>query len=896
MVLAPRSSTLPKLQLKPGRWTVGSAATCSYRIAAEGVRPRHALLLCGQQATVLKAWDSHTWHNDQPVLGEVRLQPGDRVTIGSVEFSLESDGSLEVLTKRPDVEPVATSLANFPTEASDLERLRDQIHELRDELSQRMTRRNEAVSRVVVAEVPIDRAASTTDTRIEELERSTAEARSLVEQTQQTLADTRLEHERREAELQQVADQLRATLDATQMDVAELRRERDDLRSQATQQEQNWQQQFAEWSAEREQWQEDLLSLANTRQQVATEFEQRLATLAEEATRWKTECEQLHDERFQQQAEWEAERSQLQDELRRIESNRVEEALNDLRQQIDQQAADVATKAAELSQRLAEFEQQQSEFTREKLTLEHSWMWLQSDRKKLAEEKDGWQQQRAQWQAERESWAVEGEQLETQRQQFRAEQSAWSSQREQFESDCQARSAELATACAEFQSQQQSLCDEQARLEDLRAELDARAADLECDRQALLASQPVAHSDTAIGAVEQELQNHTLPNATGRPLDVDWKSDATATSPTWNAESISTGAELTDPWNIGVDLTAARETLAADWSNLPAGGSESLSSGESGEATSPELLAEEATNVRDAASSAAPDGEWDAAISTPVTTDAEPGDTLDSDVAKLREKLAESESAATPVHSETTPTTATKHRRIEQEPLTVPTSGSVVSILESMAFSDDEDIDDSVSRYMQHLLARSQSPAGATPDRYISASAIRHSATATTQQVAASSEAEVTDRTPTDEFKSNAEPNVSPEDDRAAVESLAASSMARSPMPTAQLQDKTAIRAVTERMRLVANQQTVKNIEASNRKQLRQSVKYKLVLAAIAFLLSSGLLFWGYYYRPDFLILGVFASGLGILTWLDLILSIRQAHIRTSQLAGRKQLPGKAKE
>ena len=54
-------------------------------------------------------------------------------------------------------------------------------------------------------------------------------------------------------------------------------------------------------------------------------------------------------------------------------------------------------------------------------------------------------------------------------------------------------------------------------------------------------------------------------------------------------------------------------------------------------------------------------------------------------------------------------------------------------------------------------------------------------------------------------------------------------------------------------------------------------------------MLFRSLLFWGYYYRPDFLVLGVFASGLGVLTWLDLILAIGQARARTSQLVGRKQ-------
>lgn len=148
MVLAPQTSLLSKLLLKPGRWTVGSAATCSYRIVAEGVRPRHALLLCGSQTTLLKAWDANTWHNGQPVHGEVRLQPGDRVTVGSVEFSVEPAGPFEVLAQLPnapqEVAARAHSVITTPPEPDDwdLERLRGQIQNLRDELSQRVSRRS----------------------------------------------------------------------------------------------------------------------------------------------------------------------------------------------------------------------------------------------------------------------------------------------------------------------------------------------------------------------------------------------------------------------------------------------------------------------------------------------------------------------------------------------------------------------------------------------------------------------------------------------------------------------------------------------------------------------------------------------------------------------------------
>ena len=60
-------------------------------------------------------------------------------------------------------------------------------------------------------------------------------------------------------------------------------------------------------------------------------------------------------------------------------------------------------------------------------------------------------------------------------------------------------------------------------------------------------------------------------------------------------------------------------------------------------------------------------------------------------------------------------------------------------------------------------------------------------------------------------------------------------------------------------------------------------------------MLSASLLFRGYHYRPEFLILGIFASGLGVVTWLDLLLAIRQANVRASKLTGRKKPSGKSK-
>ena len=165
MVLAPQTSDRPKLLLKPGRWTIGSAATCSYRVVGAGVQPRHALILCGGQSVVLKTWDAKTWCNGLPVRGEVKLHGGDTVVIGSVEFQVESAGITEVLEQLPDArlqtstvyrdEPPALDQPQgtaFADELAELESLRSRVNELEqiaDEATQQteQSRQDEQLAR-----------------------------------------------------------------------------------------------------------------------------------------------------------------------------------------------------------------------------------------------------------------------------------------------------------------------------------------------------------------------------------------------------------------------------------------------------------------------------------------------------------------------------------------------------------------------------------------------------------------------------------------------------------------------------------------------------------------------------------------------------------------------------
>lgn len=972
MVLTPRTSSLPKLRLKPGRWTVGSASTCSYRIAGDGVRPRHALVLCGGQATVLKAWDSHTWHNGQPVLGEVRLQPGDQVKLGSVEFSIEHEGTIDETASRPVASPetVARSPAiGSPTtepDGWDLERLRGQIQELRDELSQRVLRRSGAVATATTPIITNEPETEPASARLAELERSAAEARSVVEQTRQELTAARAEHARREAELLKLADDLRPTLDATQQEVAELHRELDRMRSAAAQREQAWEQQTGEWTTEREQWQEELVSLANARQQSAADWEQRQSVVLDEVSHWKTECEQLRTGWQLQQSAWDDERSRLQDESRRheetiqqmlqtatqreqelvehsqqllserqqieaerqqfqAEKNEREQAvaaLTEERQHVEQHAAEVLAKFEDFSKRMTEFEQQQANFVREQQTLEHSWNWLQSDRRKLVEEKEEWQQQRAHWQAERERWSdeneqlqrdrdefakardlwheqhtvaqqvsVEADQLAVERQQLEAEKSAWATQREQFE--------------AELQMQQQAICAEQGRLQVLRAEFEARAA----DRPAFDVS-PTSDD-------EPSSWNHTSEEF----ADNGRESELTAAPQTWSPDSMSaeipltSSATLTDAWSVGVDLTAPREThtvgrgAESEFAPEPTPLSQPTSGGDAASSaplwdtettplwdtvtTSPPFPEDVRTETSDESESSS--GAWESVATTPSESDANSDQLTDPNVTIPRDPLAVIEAAVQPppfAEAEATLDREASDAR-DEEPVDPPKAGPVVSILESMAFAEDEHIDDSVSRYMQHLLARSQQPDGGNRDRYIPVpTGKKASAVVSTPAKPSNAVCDADGHAPVPPaVGSGIQAGISqPEHDGPSM-----TDPTPSRLQPVHHQDKSAIRAATEQMRQVANQQTVKNVEAANWKQIKLSLKTKLALAALSFVLSAGLLYWGYHYRPEFLILGFCASGLGVLTWLDLLVAIRQARSRTSQLAGRKKTTGKAK-
>lgn len=968
MVLAPQTSSLPKLMLKPGRWTVGSAATCSYRIIGDGVCPRHALVLCGRNSAVLKAWDSRTWHNGEQVRGEVRLQQGDRVTLGSVEFSVEPEDVLEAETLSPEVRhetstrpaeinSAETNFAKPDPEGWDLERLRDQIQELRDELSQRTKRRIGAVAPATIPTPAAEEAVEQTSARIAELERSAAEAQVIADQVSQQHAAALADQTRREAELEQVIATLRPLLESSQFEATELRRERDQLRTDSARREQTWQQEAAElrgewdqlrtetalreqawqqeladlrrereqlqaetaereqawqqeaveWSAERDAWQEELISLANARQQASMEWEQQQSGLLNDATHWKTECEQLRTGWQFQQAAWDQERSRLKGELQQREeavqqtlqavTQREEElseqnrqllaerqqfdegrqqiederqqlaseiqerepavaALAEERRRVELDAADALAKFENLAQQSAELEQQQTNLAREKQTLEHSWTWLQSDRRKLVDEKEQWQRERALWQAEYERRDADIEQFHREREEFAKTREVWqdhrSTEQQQFRIEQSATDVQLG---AELQANINSetsdtrMSDSSSLLNSAAAESSLRSFTDEWSIGVDLTAPREPHSPTSTSS-EVVSNWTTLPRTDAIPQEPSPEelvpSEAEAPTSAWAASL---------PPREAVDVVYATPTdrsqqLSDEWGTLPTVPSESLPDTDCQEDL-------EATTFEDQL--------IDEAIDESPDDSPEIDATIDNEV-----KASDAKPESAPP----------------------PKDGQVVSILQSMAFAEDEDVDDSVSRYMQHLLARTQNPEDRETDLHTSVPAKKTFASVTTA-VAQSSKpgSAALGIAPIPAAVGSQVPSAA---DQPLLEDSTESEASLLNLHPVHRQDKDTVRATTEHLRQVANQQTVKHVEAANWKVIKRSIVTKLVLAGISFTMSAGLLFWGYYFRPDFLILGVCASGLGIMTWLDLILAIRQARRRTARLAGSKLKTGHA--
>lgn len=101
-ILVPTLGGAPWI-LRRGRHVIGSGPEATLRLANEGIKPQHCLLIVGPTSAIVKSWDSRTWINDGPVK-EATLRPNDRLTIGPWTFRFRAATADELLQFVPHSE------------------------------------------------------------------------------------------------------------------------------------------------------------------------------------------------------------------------------------------------------------------------------------------------------------------------------------------------------------------------------------------------------------------------------------------------------------------------------------------------------------------------------------------------------------------------------------------------------------------------------------------------------------------------------------------------------------------------------------------------------------------------------------------------------------------------
>jgi len=120
------------VQFSAAKSTVGSDAACTYRICDDQIQPVECLILRGSGGSIVRRWGDGIRLNGQQ-FSDARLEPGDRLTIGSVELEVIEDQSPPTL---PDDAP-SQGEESLPSDSErwiEFEAMEDARQELYDEL------------------------------------------------------------------------------------------------------------------------------------------------------------------------------------------------------------------------------------------------------------------------------------------------------------------------------------------------------------------------------------------------------------------------------------------------------------------------------------------------------------------------------------------------------------------------------------------------------------------------------------------------------------------------------------------------------------------------------------------------------------------------------------------
>ncbi|MCX7421583.1 MAG: FHA domain-containing protein [Planctomycetia bacterium] len=818
MVLAPKSTDLPKLTLKLGRWTVGSAATCSYRVVGAGVQPRHALILCGGSSIVLKSWDARTWVNGEPVHGEAKLSSGDRLVLGSLEFEIES----------PDADPRPESQAQIRAN------LDSHVEDVLDQLTESL----DHTIRTIESE------SSTTDfnheeldllrQRVRDLEESTAVLRQQLESSQHNLEvlqeELALQHQLAEAVEQVSTDHSAWQKRASELDVVRANQEREKKvlahswewlqtdRRQLVIDKEEWQHKYDQilaethiWKSERQQWltERDEFALS-TASLVATNAE--IEALRSEKTQWEQERQQIENEMRTVASDLEAARisvtaqqSEVAEEWSRLQA--TEESLKAIRSELDQKMDSLES----LQQRLES--QQQS---------------MKSERQQLSSEQETLNQ-------ERESLDIQRLALLSERQ-TQLELSPYRNLETKLESTTFAKAPTVTRRIAIVHDSQDAL-------------LNASSTNAPWSHGVDL-TEHTRNEFTTFPRPEMIVGAEIVAEQTGLQTIVDdWEtpSGSDTVSKGVGAIRASTTSDNNADSKLNEEIAAADPAAVALRTELSR--MFNLQKLEQAASVRSEVVRNDRSTKNDSAAHL--DVKLEAADCAVLGVETHRNYIRD-------EPLKEGSESYGGVVMTTNK----------------PTAREDVDPDESLSFNDDEPVDDSVGRYMQKLLARSRGwgEASSSEPHLESSTPI-----VSLNEAVQSEEKRAVPLLNTVTQPAEVRLSVSETDDvtaQSTVRELASSDFPQNNSTPAHKQDKHALRAVTENMREVANLQTLKNVETASWVRLQSSIKTKSALAAFSFVLCIGLLYLGFQSKPGFIVLGSCAACIGILTWVDLFMAI----------------------
>ncbi len=461
----PRPGQTPVL-LDRQELSIGSEAGCDLCLTNGGVASRHAVIASNGHQTVVRASDRRTWLNGFPVTESI-LRDGDVLAVGPAEFRLRRATADELLVEQPTSTP-SFAIATLPIEKP---------------------QRPKPEPANLVQDSP---AVEAERLSLEALRRELESRRAGVEAGLAELAEEKARFESARAQFESDWSELEAISVSLEGDRAQLASEQAELEKQRAQIEADRLRFMSELDAlaAEQKTQEDIASARRNLETERRELEKFRAEIDADCANLQTERQVLESQRSRDDAErrrWDAERSQkmaaqkqldadrnrLESEQRSLESERKE--LQAFRRELESQRARLESQRAECEAERLQWEADRPDAESARDELDTARIDLETERREL-------EAYRAELEAGRLEFESERAEFELQRADFEAQRVGLASDRTQLETTKKAIAANQAEHDAARKRRNDADAEWAAERSKTRAELERERAAIESER------------------------------------------------------------------------------------------------------------------------------------------------------------------------------------------------------------------------------------------------------------------------------------------------------------------------------------------------------------------------------------------------------------------------------